>query len=136
MPMSPGAPWWTIITSALQSDIQTFPRTSLTIPEGCAKINANNRLTNLEFAIVEFDFSKSLCPHKNSPIYLFPGYNTAPAVGCTVSFCISDCRKTGSVATLELPVRLREEPRGAGRSHPRKICGESRMVTITPPRLI
>jgi len=67
VPMSPGAPWWTIMTSALQSDIQTFPGTSLTLPEGCAKINANNRLTNLEFAIIEFDFSKSLCPHKNSP---------------------------------------------------------------------
>jgi len=62
------------------------------------------------------------------------GYSTAPAVGCTVSFWISDCRKTGSVATVELPVRLREEPRGTGRSHPRKICGESRMVTIIPPR--
>ena len=67
---------------------------------------------------------------------LFPGYDTAPAVGCTVSFCISDCRKTGSVATVELPIRLREEPRGAGRSHPRKVCGDSRMVTITPPRPI
>ena len=67
---------------------------------------------------------------------LFPGHDTAPAVGCTVSFCISDCRETGSVATVELPVRLREEPRGAGRSHPRKICGESRMVTNTPPRPI
>jgi len=66
-PMSPGAPWWTIMTSALQSDIQTFPGTSLTLPEGCAKINANNRLTNLEFAIVEFDFAKGLCPHKNLP---------------------------------------------------------------------
>jgi len=68
VPMSPGAPWWTIMTSALQSDIQTFLGTSLTLPEGCAKINANNRLTTLEFAIVEFDFGKSLCPHKNSPI--------------------------------------------------------------------
>ena len=67
VPMSPGAPWWTIMTSALLSDIQTFPGTSLTLPEGCAKINANNRLTNLENAIVEFDFGKSLCPHKNSP---------------------------------------------------------------------
>jgi len=67
VPMSPGAPWWNIMTSALQSDIQTFPGTSLTFPEGCAKINANNRLTNLEFAIEDFDFSQSLCPHKNSP---------------------------------------------------------------------
>ena len=67
VPMSPGAPWWTIMTSALLSDIQTFPGTSLTLPEGCAKINANNRLTNLENAIVEFDFGKSLCPHKNPP---------------------------------------------------------------------
>jgi len=67
VPMSLGAPWWTIMTSALQSDIQTFPGTSLTLPEGCAKINANNRMTNLEFAIVEFDFGKSLYPHKNSP---------------------------------------------------------------------
>ena len=67
VPMSPGAPWWTIMTSALQSDIQTFPGTSLTLPEGCAKMNANNRLTNLEFAIAEFAFSKSLCPHKKSP---------------------------------------------------------------------
>jgi len=65
--MSPRAPWWTIMPSALQSDIQTFPGTSLTLPEGCAKINANNRLTNLEFAIAEFAFSKSLCPHKKSP---------------------------------------------------------------------
>jgi len=68
--------------------------------------------------------------------YLFPDYNTAPAVGCTVSFRISDCRKTGSVATVELLVRLREEPRGAGRSQPRKNCSESRMVTITPSQPI
>jgi len=67
VPMSPGTPWWTIMTRALQSNIQTFLETSLTLPEGCAKLNANNRLTNLELAIVEFDFGKSLCPHKNSP---------------------------------------------------------------------
>jgi len=64
------------------------------------------------------------------------GYNSAPAAGCVVGFCISDCRKTGSVATVKLPVRLGEEPRDAGRSQPREICGESRVVTITPSRPI
>jgi len=36
------------------------------LPEGCAKLNAHNRLPNLEFAIVEFDIAESLFPNKNS----------------------------------------------------------------------
>lgn len=67
VPMSFRAPWWTIMTSGLQSDIQMFPGTSLIMPEKCAKLNAHNRLKNLEYAIVEFDFGKSLYPTKYSP---------------------------------------------------------------------
>ena len=67
---------------------------------------------------------------------LLPAYNTSPAVGCDVGFHISGCRKTGSVSTVKLPVRLREELRDAGRSQPREIYGESRVVTITPSRPI
>jgi len=51
----------------LISKMQTFAGTSLTIPDGCTKIHTHDKLTKLEFAIVEFDFSKSLNPNKNSP---------------------------------------------------------------------
>jgi len=67
VPMSPAAPWWTIMKCGLISKIQTFAGTSLTIPDGCAKVNTHDKLTKLEFAIVEFDFSKSLSLNKNSP---------------------------------------------------------------------
>jgi len=67
VPMSPAALWWTIMKGGLISKMQTFAVTSLTIPDGCAKINTHDKLTKLEFAIVEFDFSKSLSPNKNSP---------------------------------------------------------------------
>jgi len=66
VPMSPAAPRWTIMKGGLISKMQTFAGTSLTIPDGCAKIT-HDKLTKLEFGIVEFDFSKSLSPHKNSP---------------------------------------------------------------------
>ena len=51
----------------LISKMQTFAGTSLTIPDGSAKIKAHDKLTKLEFAIVEFDFSKTLSPNKNPP---------------------------------------------------------------------
>jgi len=67
VPMSPAAPWWTIMEGGLISKMQAFAGTSLTIPDGCAKINTNDKLTRLEFAIVGFDFGKSLQPHPHSP---------------------------------------------------------------------
>jgi len=63
VPMSPAAPWWTIMKGGLISKMQTFAGTSLTIPDGCAKINTGDKLTKLEFANVEFDFIKSLNPN-------------------------------------------------------------------------
>jgi len=44
VPMSPGAPWWPIMTSGQNSKLQTFAGTILTMPEKCAKINANSKL--------------------------------------------------------------------------------------------
>jgi len=69
VPMSPAAPWWTIMKGGLISKMQAFAGTSLTIPDGCAKINTNDKLTKLEFAIVEFDFGKSLQPNPHSPTF-------------------------------------------------------------------
>jgi len=67
VPMSPAAPWWTIMKGGLISKMQAFAGTCLTIPDECAKINTNDKLTRLEFAIVEFDFGKSLQPNPHSP---------------------------------------------------------------------
>jgi len=67
VPMSPAALWWTIMKGGLISKMQTFAGTSLTIPDGCAKINIHDKLTTLEFAIVELDFSESHKPNKSSP---------------------------------------------------------------------
>ena len=69
-------------------------------------------------------------------ISLIPGNSPAPAAGCVVRLRISKCRQTGSVATVKLPVRLREESRDAGRSQSRAICGEPRVVTLKPSRHI
>jgi len=67
VPMSPAAPWWTIMKGGLISKMQIFAGTSSTITDGCAKINTHDKLTNLEFAIVKFDSGESLNPHKSSP---------------------------------------------------------------------
>jgi len=67
VPMSPAAPWWTIMKGGLISKMQIFAGTSLTIPDGCVKINTHDKLTNLEFAIVKFYSGNRLNPHKNSP---------------------------------------------------------------------
>jgi len=57
VPMSPTAPWWTIMKGGLISELQTFAGTSLTIPHACAKINTHDKLTNIEFAILDIEKS-------------------------------------------------------------------------------
>jgi len=67
VPMSPAAPWWTIMKGGLISKMQIFAGTSLTIPDGCVKINTHDKLTNLEFAIVKFYSGNRLNPTKTHP---------------------------------------------------------------------
>ena len=80
VPMSPAAPWWTIMKCGLISKIQTFAGTSLTIPDECAKINTHDKLTKLEFAIVELILVKISAPTKTHPHALLPVHRLqAPA---------------------------------------------------------
>jgi len=68
VPMSPTAPWWTIMKNGLISELQTLAGTSLTIPHGCAKINTHDKLTNVEFGILDIDRKTKLLASTQYPI--------------------------------------------------------------------
>jgi len=64
VPVTPGAPWWPVMHEGKVADIIRMPGTNLEMPPGCKNVNRGGKLTNMEFALVAFDFSLDIaCAH-------------------------------------------------------------------------
>jgi len=59
VPVTPGAPWWALLRTGQVGDAVRFSGSHITIPTGCESLNKLDKITNLEFAVVAFDFTMS-----------------------------------------------------------------------------